>query len=297
MLATVQALAGGLDADQAGAFARDVGVEDAHGVAATADAGEHRIGLLGGDTLCGQHLGHLCQALGADHALEVAHHHGVGVRACHGADDVESVVHIGHPVAHGFVQRVLQRLAARFDRHHGGAQQLHAVDVGALALDVFAAHVDHAFQAVARTDGGGGHAVLAGAGLGDDARLAHAPRQHGLADDVVDLVRAGVVEVFALQVDLRAPQLAAGAGGVVDGRGAAHVVREFVSEFGQKVGVVLVLGVGVLQLVDGVGEGFADEAAAVAAEVPAGVGLVVVGHVWVCWAKSASAARTAATNW
>jgi hypothetical protein len=62
-----------------------------------------------------------------------------------------------------------------FHRHHGGAQQLHAVDIGALALDVFAAHVDHAFQAVARADGGRGHAVLAGAGLGDDARLAHAP--------------------------------------------------------------------------------------------------------------------------
>ena len=29
-----------------------------------------------------------------------------------------------------------QRLAAGFDRHHGSAQQLHAEDVGALALDV-----------------------------------------------------------------------------------------------------------------------------------------------------------------
>ena len=46
--------------------------------------------------------------------------------------------------------------------------------------------------------GGGGDAVLARAGLGDDARLAHALGEQRLADDVVDLVRAGVREVFAL---------------------------------------------------------------------------------------------------
>ena len=42
-------------------------------------AGDHGIGLLGRDLLFGQHGGHLREALGADHALEVAHHHGVGV--------------------------------------------------------------------------------------------------------------------------------------------------------------------------------------------------------------------------
>ena len=90
-------------------------------------------------------------------------------------------------------------LRAGFDRHHCRAQQLHAVDVLGLALDVFAAHVDHAFEAEAGADGGGGHAVLAGAGLGDDARLAHALGQQRLADHVVDLVGAGVVQVFALE--------------------------------------------------------------------------------------------------
>ena len=278
MLAAVEALTGGFDADQARVLVRDVGVEDAHGVAATAHAGDDGIRLRGGNALRGQHLGHLRQAFGADHALEVAHHHRVGVRAGHGADDVEGVVHVGHPVAHGFVQRVLQRLAAGFDRDHGGAQQLHAVDVGRLAFHVLGAHVDHAFQPVACADGGRGHAVLAGAGLGDDARLAHALGEHGLADHVVDLVRAGVVEVFALQIDLRPAQLAAGARGVVDGRGAADVMRQLVLEFGQEVRVMLVLRVGVLQLVDGVGQRLADEAAAVAAEMPARVGLLVIDH-------------------
>ena len=46
----------------------------------------------------------------------------------------------------------------------------------------------------------------AGAGLGDHARLAHPPRQQRLADRIVDLVRPGVVQVLALDVDLRSAE-------------------------------------------------------------------------------------------
>ena len=73
--------------------------------------------------------------------------------------------------------------------------------------DVLRAHVDVARQAEQRAGRRGRDAVLAGAGLGDDARLAHALREQRLAERVVDLVRAGVVEVFALEVD-RAPPAA-----------------------------------------------------------------------------------------
>ena len=60
-----------------------------------------------------------------------------------------------------------------------------------------------------RADRGRGHAVLAGAGLGDDALLAHALGQQSLTDAVVDLVGAGVQQVLALEVNLRAAQLLA----------------------------------------------------------------------------------------
>jgi hypothetical protein len=73
--------------------------------------------------------------------------------------------------------------------------------------------------------------VLAGAGLGDDAGLAHALGEQRLADGVVHLVRAGVVEVLALEEDLRAAQLAAPALGVVQRRGPADVVAQVVRQF------------------------------------------------------------------
>jgi len=47
--------------------------------------------------------------------------------------------------------------------------------------------------------------VLPGAGLGDDARLPHAPGEQRLAERVVDLVRAGMGQVLALEVDRRPP--------------------------------------------------------------------------------------------
>ena len=57
------------------------------------------------------------------------------------------------------------------------------------------------FQAQARSNCRSGDAMLAGTGFGDDAALAHRPRQQRLTDSVVYLVGAGVVEVFTLEKD------------------------------------------------------------------------------------------------
>jgi hypothetical protein len=43
--------------------------------------------------------------------------------------------------------------------------------------------------------------VLAGAGFRDHAVLAHALDEQSLAEAVVDFVRAGVEQVFALEID------------------------------------------------------------------------------------------------
>ena len=60
---------------------------------------------------------------------------------------------------------------------HLGAEQPHAEHVQRLALHVLGAHVDVALEAEQRAGGGGRDAVLARAGFGDDAPLAHARRR------------------------------------------------------------------------------------------------------------------------
>jgi len=76
-----------------------------------------------------------------------------------------------------------------------------------------------------------GHAVLSRAGFRDDAALPHAPRQQPLPQRVVDLVRAGVQQVFALEVDARAAQLFRKPPRKVERRGTARVIPQQVAQF------------------------------------------------------------------
>ena len=86
------------------------------------------------------------------------------------------------------------------------------------------AHIDDALLPKHGADGRGGDAVLSGAGLGDDPALSHSLRQETLAERVVDLVSARVREVLALDVNMRAAQLAGQVFGVVQLRRPADVV-------------------------------------------------------------------------
>ena len=73
------------------------------------------------------------------------------------------------------------------------AQKPHALDVVGLAGNISGAHVDQAFQAQHGRGRGCGHSVLARPGLGQKLGLAHVLGQDGLAERVVDFVRARVV--------------------------------------------------------------------------------------------------------
>ncbi len=208
------------------------------------------------------------------------------MRAGDGADQVVGVRDIGDPVAHRLVHRVLQRAGAGGDRLHLGAQQLHAEHVGLLPLDVGGAHVDGAGQAEQRADRGGGDAVLAGAGFGDDAGLAHAAGQQDLAHAVVDLVGAGVVQLVALEVDFRAAELGrsgarrtrAGWGGRHSRAGSGRVPAGRPGRRWRRV-------VGGLDLQDQRHQRLGDEAAAEVAEAAALVGAGAQGiRVRVGWA-------------
>ena len=110
------------------------------------------------------------------------------------------------------------------DRHDLGAEQFHAKDVRRLPFDVMRAHEHDALEPEPGADRGGCHPVLAGTGFGDDAGLAHAARQQDLAEDVVDLVGARVVQLVTLEVDLGTAELLCQAFGKIERRGAPDIV-------------------------------------------------------------------------
>ena len=119
--------------------------------------------------------------------------------------------------------------------------------------------------------------MLAGAGLGDDALLAHAPRHHDLAEHVVDLVRAGVIELLALEIDLGAAEMLGQAFGEIQRRRPADIVLQVAVHFGLERRIGLGVGVGLFQVEDQRHQRFGDEASAENAEMPGFVGTAAEG--------------------
>ena len=165
----------------------------------------------------------------ADHPLQLADELGIGRRPDAGADQVVGGLDVGDPVADRLARRLLERPRAELDRRDLRAEQAHPLDVRRLAPHVLAAHVDDALEPEVRADGGRRDAVLAGSGLGDDPLLAEPPRDDSLAERVVDLVRARVEEILALQVDALVGREARRAG---QRRRPAGVVGEQLVELG-----------------------------------------------------------------
>mmetsp|Transcript_20706 Transcript_20706/g.65502 ORF Transcript_20706/g.65502 Transcript_20706/m.65502 type:complete len:480 (+) Transcript_20706:426-1865(+) len=273
----VDAIARSLHAHEADLLIVDELVEEAHRVGAAAHARHEEVGLAV------PLLEALAPRLGADDVVEVANHHGVGVGAGDGAEDVVGGLDVGHPVANGLRGGILEGGSARVHGADLRAQELHAEDVEGLALAVVGTHVDDAVEAEARAHSRGGHAVLAGAGLRDDALLAKALGEEGLAEGVVDLVRAGVVEVLALEVNL---DVAAVLGvvlrealGKVEWGLAAHKVLEHARELGLELGVLGDGGELLLEHGERVHEGLGHVLAAELAVAAVLVGALDIGHL------------------
>ena len=198
VLAGFGAVAAGLIAVQTHALVVQEGVHDADGVGAAAHAGADGVGMVDA-VLAAQ----LLLGLLADDLLEIADDGRERVRSGHGAEQVVGGLHVGDPVAQRLVDGVLEDAGAELDLHHLGAEQSHAGHVQRLAAGVHLTHVDTALEPEQRADRGRGHTVLAGAGLRDHAGLAHALDQQGLAERVVDLVGAGVVQILTLEEHAR----------------------------------------------------------------------------------------------
>jgi hypothetical protein len=117
---------------------------------------------------------HLPPRLPADHGLELADHQRIRMWSERGPQKIVRITDVGDPVPHGLVDRILQRLATGIDLTHRRAQELHAQDIRGLTPHVLGAHVHMALEAEQCTRGRARDAVLSGASLGDDTRLAHA---------------------------------------------------------------------------------------------------------------------------
>ena len=96
------------------------------------------------------------------------------------------------------------------------------------------AHIDHAFQAELGANRGGRDPVLAGPGLGNDPGLAHPAGEDDLAQHIVDLVRAGVVQLVPLQVDLGPAEMGGQTRREIQRRRAADIMLPQVSHFRPK---------------------------------------------------------------
>ena len=119
--------------------------------------------------------------------------------------------------------------------------------------------------------------MLAGAGLGDDAPLAHLAGEQDLAHAVVDLVRAGVVELVALEIELGAAEMSGQPLGEVERARPAGIMLQVVVELALEGGIAPRRVIGALDLEDQRHQRLGDEAPAEPAEMAAVVGAGAVG--------------------
>ncbi len=69
-----------------------------------------------------------------------------------------------------------------------GTKHLDSENIQGLTAYVLRTHVDDAFQAKARADGGGGNAMLASAGLSDDAHFPNPAGKQNLSYSIIDFM-------------------------------------------------------------------------------------------------------------
>ena len=183
-----------------------------------------------------------------------------------------SIFHVGYPVTNCLIDGIFERFTATFYGAHLGTEQLHAVDVRLLPGNVHATHVDDAFQPQQRAGGGGAHAMLPGSRLGNDARFAHTLGQQRLTQRIIDFVRAGVVQIFPLKVDLRPAQAGAESFGIGDGRRPSHVTLEQILKLSHKRLILQRLIIDADEFIQGGHEGFRHKLAAIRAKFAAFIG-------------------------
>ena len=144
----------------------------------------------------------LLSGLLTDTVLEVADHQREGMGTRSRSNAVDRVFIFSGIGCESGVNCLFQSFETEADRDDIGAQQLHPCDIGCLLGYIHLTHIDVALEPEVGCCSSQGHAVLSGAGLGDQFLFPHIFGQQTLAHTVVELVGAGVVEIFALEINL-----------------------------------------------------------------------------------------------
>ena len=185
-----------------------------------------------------------------------------------------SAADVRHPVAHGLVNGFLECFLAGLDADDRRAHQPHAKHVQRLPLHVVRAHVDDALEPELRAGRCRRHAVLAGAGLGDDALLAHAPCEQRLGERIVDFVRSRMQQVLALEINLGATAvLRQTLREIKLGRPTGEFLQ-MVLQFGLELRIVPRLFIRRVEFLQGRHQGLRHKHATAGAKMPGGIGLV-----------------------
>ena len=142
-----------------------------------------------------------------------------------------------------------------------------------MPLDVGCTHIDDAGIAKTGTDRCGGDAVLTGPGLGNDPRLAHAAGEQDLADAVIDLVRAGMVQLVALEIDLGPAEMLGQPFREIERAGPSHIVGHVAAHLGMEGRIVLGVLIGLTKVKHEGHEGLGHIAATIVAKAAIGVGI------------------------
>ena len=119
--------------------------------------------------------------------------------------------------------------------------------------------------------------MLASTCFRNNALLAHAAGEQNLAEHIVDLVCAGVVELIALEIDFRAAKFFCQAFCEIERARATDIMFGEMIKLGLKSRILFGDLIGLFQLKDERHQSLGDKAAAEQAEMPALIGSGAIG--------------------
>mmetsp|Transcript_11316 Transcript_11316/g.26221 ORF Transcript_11316/g.26221 Transcript_11316/m.26221 type:complete len:268 (+) Transcript_11316:677-1480(+) len=169
------------------------------------------------------------------------------------------IAYVGHPISHGFVDCILQGPLSILHGNHLGSQRVHAEYIEFLSFTIDSTHVHCAVQPQHGANSGGGDSVLSCPRFCNDAWFAHAFRQQGLSDRIVDLVSTGVSQILTLQPDSGTTRVLCQTLCFVQWSRASHKVLSVSIQFRPKRGIILERVVGVLEFRKGNRKRFRNE--------------------------------------